>query len=244
MKKLIYLVFIFSFLSLNIFSQTENRIAKKIQKVKQADKEFVEIRNLFEIQQLDKQGMIEKYIENFQAIRLNKMKLNELKSLENLSTIIPYCGESLEIELQKVDSNFNSHHLKTSSGKNYENNKNQKRYRGIIKGDTEQGIVALSFFENEVSGFLSSNKHGTINIGKSKKDSIQYVYNDIAISNIAAGNSTYDCYTNSAKQNSALDDIYLSLGTNNSLKSTTDAKEDGNHLNLYIEVDNDIYINS
>lgn len=236
----VYLVFFFSFLSLNIFSQTENRIATNIQKAKQAGIEFVDLRNLFEIRQLEKQGKYEKYIDNFQAFRLNKMKLRELKSSKNLITNIPYNGETIVIELQEVNSKFNSYHLRTSSGKKHESNKNQKHYRGIING-TSQSIVALSFFDNEVSGFLSSNKHGTINIGKLKKDSAQFIYSDNAISSIVAGNSIDGCYTNSAKQNSALDEIYSRLGTTSNLKSATAVTEDGNHLNLYIEVDNDIY---
>lgn len=217
----------------------ENKIAKSIQSAKQANKKFVDLRSLFETHEIEKQSKYEKHIEDCQTVKLNKTKLMDLQSIANLTTNIPYKGKVIKVELQKIDEAFNSYEIITSSGKKYEINKNnQYHYRGIVEGEN-QSLVALSFYDGGVSGLLSSKNFGTININKLKNDSILIIYTDLDISN--GLNSQDDCFTNSAKQNPLLNEIYSNLVVSNTLKSASSVSEDGNHLNVYIEVDNDIY---
>ncbi|HMG15787.1 MAG TPA: M12 family metallo-peptidase, partial [Saprospiraceae bacterium] len=86
--------------------------------------------------------------------------------------------ETVKLLLAKVEVTAPDFILSTKGNENKSINYEQGiHYRGIIEGDN-QSVAALSFFNNEVSGFYSSSK-GDYTIGKIKNETDLYaVYNE------------------------------------------------------------------
>ena len=82
------------------------------------------------------------------------------------------------ITVQLFPSEINSNNLKlTNSNGSQELYDGSIHYRGIIKNNNAS-LVALSFFENKISGIISSPDIGNIVIAPLKSSSIHVIYND------------------------------------------------------------------
>jgi hypothetical protein len=93
---------------------------------------------------------------------------------ENIEIQIPYKGESISIELFKVDPFAAGFRVDTDQEKNIGYSKGLY-YRGIVKGN-DHSIAAINFFDNEMNGIVSSSELGNLNIGKLQKQSNQNQY--------------------------------------------------------------------
>jgi PKD repeat protein len=71
-------------------------------------------------------------------------------------------GEFIEVELFKKNPFTNTIKISSSDGQTHSMSR-QVHYRGIIKGD-KSSLVGLSIFENDVMGFVASDKGGQLNI--------------------------------------------------------------------------------
>jgi hypothetical protein len=91
---------------------------------------------------------------------------------------IPFLGQSIEIELIKVDI-LDAGFQAFSSGEPGKAIKYTPGayYRGIIKGD-EQSTIAISFFDDILYGMISSGDYGNITLNKLQDNGDYLIYSD------------------------------------------------------------------
>lgn len=121
---------------------------------------------------------------------------------ETIEIQIPYKGESITIELFKVEPFAAGFNVNTDQEKNISYSKGVY-YRGIVKGN-DNSIAAFNFFNNEMNGVVSSSKLGNLNIGKLLKKSNQKQYviysdNDFLI------DADFTCHTSEGVANTNSD---------------------------------------
>ena len=86
-------------------------------------------------------------------------------------------GEFVEVELFKKNPFTQTIKISSSDGQVH-NLSRQVHYRGIVKGD-KTSLVGLSIFENDVMGFISSDKGGQLNIAAVESyDNVYAIYSD------------------------------------------------------------------
>lgn len=144
-------------------------------------------------------------------------------------------GSHLVLDLIEVSESFYDFSVTTSSGIKFSGRDvGGVHYRGIVRGKELNSLVALSIFENEISGIVSITGQGTINIGKLGNQEQHIIYND---ANLNSSDDIDDtCYTSDdGAQNPILDDLYTNVldGSAGDLLS--------NCLDMYFEIDHDIY---
>lgn len=101
----------------------------------------------------------------------------ELQS-KQMSIDIPINGSIKTLDLMEVEDKFYSYDVVTNQKERYKPNRNSsKHYRGVIRGDEQHSLVALSFFDGDVKGFISS-KENTYTLGKLKDHASIIVYNE------------------------------------------------------------------
>jgi len=237
MKKLNIILFVF-IVSTNLFALERTPIAKKVQEAKlKANKNLNVIDNILVPDQFatktDKQLSDNKSNMYFDYNKELAKNLIENTS-EFISLKIPFNGESdqnLTLDLIKVSESFNDYALTLSNSltpiaKTTKGN----HYRGVVRDSESKSIVALSIFENQMIGIISMQGTGTFNIGRLDKEGKHFMHND---ANFKTSNEDL-CYTSSDNQNPILNDLYSDVLTVTSDNST-------GCLNMYIEVDHDIY---
>jgi hypothetical protein len=148
---------------------------------------------------------------------------------QNVSIEIPMNNTFLNMELLGVKNSFYDFSIITSSGEQIPANRNNKHYRGIITGD-ENSLSAISFFENDVMGVIST-QAGDYNIVKYKEQYIMYrdvnLKHSLEFACNTEDDSTFKGYN---------PDILLQ-------KSKTQAKSAQKCVKLYFETEYDIYQN-
>lgn len=110
------------------------------------------------------------------VLNLDETQLQRLltEAPEYIEVTIPYYNEMVEVELFKQNIFTESFIAKDEQG-NLLDFALGEYYRGAIKGDHES-LAAISFFEGEVMGVISSYEHGNITVGRSadRQDFISY----------------------------------------------------------------------
>lgn len=102
-----------------------------------------------------------------------------------------------------------------------------KHYRGIVKGDYES-LVAMSFFDGQIDGFISEQEMPTVTVGKKKNSNYHIAYYD---------NQLPDSF----KTDCSVEDDGVQY-TKEQLTSKIDTRTANTRCNrLYMEVDYDIY---
>jgi hypothetical protein len=91
---------------------------------------------------------------------------------QNVSIEIPMGETFLNMELMGVKNSFYDFNIVTGSGEVISPNTGNKHYRGIITDD-ENSLSAISFFEDDVMGVIST-QTGDYNIVKYKEQYIMY----------------------------------------------------------------------
>jgi len=113
-------------------------------------------------------GKIDKIIDEYTLLSLNVNDLKQVidKKENTIRLNIPNAyGESYDLELVKADIFASGFNVKTSS-ESLELAAAGTHYRGIISGDYNS-LVALSFFEDEIAGFISKDNTHLV-LGKLK----------------------------------------------------------------------------
>lgn len=104
-----------------------------------------------------------------------------------------------------------------------------KHYRGIIQGDMTS-IVALSVFDGEVMGLISSNRfNGNLVLGKLEDNDYHILYEDQQIASL----NHFECMTEDNNLNYSAEQ----------LRYNHSERDLNNCVNLYLEVNTDIYNN-
>ncbi len=169
-------------------------------------------------------------LQNYSMMNIDAKALEAL--LHTNANSIELSIPSLErnnLQLQLVEVRFDDLIIKTSDSKKNFKYKAGKHFRGIIKGETSS-IVALSFFENDVMGFISSPRsNGNIVIGKMQDNSNDYIlYEDNQLmQKLKMQCATPDNGVQYSKEE-------LQFGENN--RALTDC------VRMFFEVDNNIFV--
>ncbi|MEZ5042663.1 MAG: M12 family metallo-peptidase [Saprospiraceae bacterium] len=235
MRKVFLVVFLLPLTILFAYSQSDAR--KPIDLVTDAKKMAQPFQgvNLFKIHpnaQTEKIN-IDQDIERFDLLEVDFDRLQSLEKARpnTFSLALPLnFVNALTLELVKVDilaSDFSvvqrsdNKTVKTSTG---------VHYRGIIKGD-EQSIVAISIYEKEVVGLISSNA-GNIVLGKLQGQSaagIHIAYDDLNV----FVRRPFSCGTEDSGISYKRKDLEL--------KDNIETRAVGDCVRLYMEVDHDIH---
>lgn len=139
---------------------------------------------------------------------------------------------SVELELTLVDILAEGFHVKTASSNGQPVEvQSGKHYRGSVKGVTGS-IAAISVFNNEVSGMFSIPEEGNFVLGKLGGDNpgnLHILYQSSDLQNDRA----FKCETKDKKV-----DVEKFKVEN---KSNVKAEDAERSLNIFVEVDNDVY---
>lgn len=142
---------------------------------------------------------------------------------------IPINKKNIELELIEVPDFFYNYRVVTNTGETFNANRNIKHYRGIIKGDTAS-LVALTFEENEIKGFISNND-GVFNLGLNPIVGKHMLYN----SKNSYSAKTFDCGTindfSEVYDSAILSQEYRASNVTNSYK----------YVRLFLETEFDIF---
>ncbi|MDX9704653.1 MAG: M12 family metallo-peptidase [Weeksellaceae bacterium] len=174
MKKISFLFLLLC--SAIVFGQTKS-VAQKVQSLEMTNQKFNDYQLFTKNNDASK---ISKYLSSatdVTVLDLNEGELNRLMSeaSEFISLTVPYLSESIEIKLYKQSVLANSFFATDEIGNNLDYAPGEY-YRGIVNGNY-QSIVAISFFENDVIGVISTPETGNIVVGKSvdEMDFVSYV---------------------------------------------------------------------
>ena len=172
-------------------------------------------------------------LDNYITLELNEETLSQclLNETAALSMILPSPNRNkdLRISLVKVDLFASGFAAVTASDQKLAKIDLGVHYRGVIEGE-EGSVVALSFFEEEVMGLLSSPTLGNLVLGalegrNSKKDYV--LYEDANVLQELA----FECHTSDEGPDY----------TKEQLKAPTSTRGLDDCVNIYLEIDNDVY---
>lgn len=220
MKKIILLILI-AFIVYNGFAQ--NELFKKITYQNDLKIKFADL-DLFRVNTEFKSNVLTNYSSFFiKNDLLDEIKINQDQYIK---IKIPYKNELLIALLYKVDILTDDFEIFTPN-KSTSNKEMGTFYRGIIENDSSS-IVSISFFKDDIIGFISNNKLGNLIIGKVNDSNFknQYIiYND---KDLPVQNS-FNCSTENNFNSVVPHNI-----SNQRLLT-------GKCVRIYYEVDNNIY---
>lgn len=235
------LLIITLFLSCHLYGQDASPLSQKVQETKsKLDKEFELIANPF-VPNEAVPISIDQFsnAESAKYFDFKKNTLNQLKDIPEkaIALQIPYeheQGSHLLLDLIEVSESFYDFSVTTSSGKKISGRDlGGKHYRGIVRGNELNSLVALSVFENELSGIISISGQGTINIGKLGQQEQHVIYND---ANLRGMGDEEFCQTpDDGEQNPIVDDLYLDIYNDDAFNPEDKC------LKMYFELDHEIY---
>ena len=168
--------------------------------------------------------------QSYSVLKINReVQQQILKSTnQEIKLSLPFAGRS-NVEVELVEVKFDNLIVRTSESNKAVKVKMGKHFRGVVKG-LSHSLVALSIFENDVMGFISSEREeGNLVIAKMQDNSGDYiVYQDSDV-NKKLG---FSCDT---KSGSLTYDAHQLHGNEGNGRALTDC------TGLYYEVDDDIY---
>ncbi|MDX1940323.1 MAG: zinc-dependent metalloprotease [Saprospiraceae bacterium] len=190
---------------------------------------------LFQLSSLQKNADSEpeRHLDQYDLLELDAKKtrtlLQEIPSALNFKVPTSAYGE-LELELVQVNILSADFSVTESSATTPTEVEHGVHYRGIVKGDPAS-LAAISIFDGEVMGILSSASTGNLVIGKlneSASEKKHIVYNDNAVFE----RETFLCGTADEGAGYAPEDLLPNA-----------SREGAGCVRIYFEVDNDIYQN-
>jgi hypothetical protein len=167
---LIFALFAFSFSG---FAQ--NRIYQKIEQAKNSRIAFPE-KDVFKESQV-RYSNTDIFFNPGEVKMLNyNLKLSELED-GAISIKVPLGNETVTVDLLEVDQRFYEFELTVNQKEPYKGKRTKaKHYRGVVRGKPNS-LAALSFFENDAAGFIST-ENGNYNIAKLNNADSFILYND------------------------------------------------------------------
>ncbi|MCO6460399.1 MAG: fibronectin type III domain-containing protein [Saprospiraceae bacterium] len=225
-------VFMATLSAQDITPSQPGRIALSVETAKRQGKDFKQIDLFRENNRLVEREQFEGVLAQASYVTMVKAALEDLvkERPEAISLSVPYFGQSLDMDLVKVDVLSGDFRTYTSDSGNkpvpYEPG---VYYRGVIKGDS-RSVVALSFFADEVIGMASSNERGNISFNRVDKSDDYLLYSD---KDLLVTNPTF-CSTEEPENYAQEVQEYL-----NNYIETRDVK----CVKVYIECDYALYQN-
>ena len=145
---------------------------------------------------------------------------------QNIEVSIPYEGKTIQVQLYQVNIFAEGFHVDTDKARAIAYEKGL-HYRGIVKGDSNS-LVAFNFFNNEMSGVISSPTFTNLVVGKlnnksTTSDYIIYSDNEMKVRN------NFECHVK--------DIATIAPQTNGENRSPQSVK----CVTIYFEIDNDLY---
>lgn len=131
--------------------------------------------NLFSRTNKDNSNTIKTSVSEASFFTLDRNVLRSLysRNSQNITMNIPSGSGNIELELSQVNFMPEDFRILTSSGKSIAY-KRGLYFQGVIKGDVNS-MAAISIFENEVMGIVSTNE-GNFNLGALLNDNNEYIY--------------------------------------------------------------------
>lgn len=158
----------------------------------------------------------------------------------NLALELPASGGRVVLDLVRVDLFGPGFRATTSDGESVPRRSLGAHYRGVVRGEAGS-LAAVSVFDHEVMGFASSSRHGYLVLGRMDGDNPR----DNHVLYPAAAMIPRHDFTCATGDNVAFDSATpeeaLSYFDASHLGSVTDAAVSGNPIDIYVEVDYDIY---
>lgn len=215
-------------------SVTKRPIAEQLTNVKNSGIAFNPV-TLFTVN-ANRSAVLQADIKRSLAVTLDMNKLSAVVSANEdaMSFSFPYDGKTITLELYKVNILTDDFTVITdqSNGEAVPYTPGVY-YRGIVNGD-ENSVAALSFFEGEMMGVVSSDELMNLNIGKSAAvgakadDYVIYSDNYIPLQSLGCATPENPEYTELMKEYAA----------NSAAVRTVKC------VKIYYEMDNNLYINS
>lgn len=222
MRKIITIIALFA--SLGIFAQ--KNVAKRINELVSQNTTFQSVAVLTgatDIENSDTKKAVERA--TFAKIQMQPLAQLMVNKPENIEVEIPYLDEIIIVQLYQVNPLAEGFHVDTDQSKRVAYNPGIY-YRGIIKGDANS-LASFSFFNNELSGMISSESLTNLVIGKlDKKDNtsdyIIYSDDDLKLLN------SFNCATKDG-------DTQVNVSRSNAAVLSERC------VTMYFEIDNDLY---
>ena len=171
MKK-IYAIFLLLFVCF-AFGQSR-MVAKKVQELNTKSQAFVGYDLFSKNNDTQKASKFLTSASDVTVLNLNSQQLGKImdEAPEFLSIAVPYQNEMIEVQMYKQNILTDDFKVKDADNNFHEYQPGQY-YRGIVTGDYNS-IVAISFFEDNVMGVISTTEKGNVVLGKSV-DKVDYV---------------------------------------------------------------------
>ena len=148
-----------------LFSQSVKPVPKMILDSKSSGVEFSDL-NLFKAI-ANKDAVAERVVSDAQYLEISATATKHLLSdaTPAIRLQLPYGAEVLELELVQARVCTEDFAVSTSSGDTKSTTLAGKHFRGMIAGDASS-LCAISIFEDDVMGFISSARLGNLVLGK------------------------------------------------------------------------------
>ena len=215
-----------------LFAENLKPVAQKIAQQK-TKLDALSATELFEISSASNQksAQMVSVVSNASVLELRQSRIQPILSAkpENLNFVIPTkAGGSIELELFKSDFFTPDFTVVTSSSNGQPVPYNGGvHYWGIIKGDNSS-LAAISIYDNEIAGMITSPSIGNLVLGKLENDPLNrhILYNDKDLH----ASQVPHCYTPED-----------GLGYGKELEHSGNQMQSVNCIRLYWEVNYDIY---
>jgi hypothetical protein len=215
-------------------TQAQKRPFELVERQKEKGADFQAI-SLFE--EIPKQGrtptaLAEELQSDYTLLHLNAETLHQLhhRRAATLTLQLPRAGRSnLQLELVQVDLFANGPLVRLADNNQFTRVSAGLHYRGTVAGD-DRSVVAISIFEDEVMGLISTSAEGNLVLGRVQHESQEgehILYNDTEVFEQEA----FHCDTP--------DDA--GAYTRQELEPVTDGRTTDKCVSVYLEVDHDIY---
>ena len=229
MRKIIfYSLLLFFFLNTSIAQENSFKPADLVQNansIKKATKV-----SIFSINE-NRSATVPSELSNFELIKIDKQKVNELASsqIDFFEISIPVFGRSdLQLELVEVNIHESNAYIISKPSNDVLKVNHGKHFRGIVKGN-QKSVVALSIFDDEVMGFISEPGQSNLVIGMLEDRTSHIIYEDRDL----LGKFGFDCATPESDVEYTDEEL---LNADSGSRALTDC------VRIYLEVDNDIYV--
>ncbi len=173
MKK-IYVMTLLLFVS---FAFGQNRmVAKKIQELNAKSQPFTGYDLFSKNNDVQKASKFLTSATDVTVLNINQQQLGQIMAdaPEFIAIAVPYQNEMVEVQMYKQNILTDDFKVKDADGNFYDYQPGEY-YRGIVAGDYNS-IVAISFFDDNVMGVISTTEKGNVVVGKStdKADYVSY----------------------------------------------------------------------
>ncbi len=157
------------------FCYGQNRmVAKKVQELNSKTERFAGYNLFTKNNDVQKSAKFLTSASDVTVLNIDNQVLGKIveEAPEFISIAVPYQNEMIEVQMYKQTVFTDDFKVKDSEG-NYYDYKPGQYYRGIVNGDYTS-LVAISFFDDNVMGVISTTEKGNVVLGKST-DNMDYV---------------------------------------------------------------------